>query len=170
MPRKLTKYLLLIYLLISWCSKPRSTSSLLYHLQNFAMLLIRCPLHLQRSPECVGHQNFMRPLWKLSIGLVVVNMLLQRVSKISWMLKAWPYIMLKATCRCWKILHFFFNLLPFGSQVFVALNHLRFFFSFRNIEQQDTNQSQHQKVMMVASIFLFLVFHRHVWLICKGYK
>lgn len=67
----------------------------------------------------------------------------------------------KSHLQVLKNFTFFFNLLPFGSQVFVALNHLRFFFSFRNIEQQDTNQSQHQKVMKVASIFLFLVFHRH---------
>ncbi|KAH0987248.1 hypothetical protein GBA52_014425 [Prunus armeniaca] len=36
-----------------------------FNLKNFVLAPNHCPLHLQPNPECVGHNNFMKPLWKL---------------------------------------------------------------------------------------------------------
>uniref|UniRef100_A0A7C9F270 Uncharacterized protein n=1 Tax=Opuntia streptacantha TaxID=393608 RepID=A0A7C9F270_OPUST len=73
--------------LMLWCISHNFSSSLLpYNLERCQPLqvatlpILRHPRHNQISPECVGHQSFMKPLSMLSISLVVVKKPLQRVS------------------------------------------------------------------------------------------
>jgi SHAQKYF class myb-like DNA-binding protein len=55
-------------------TSPKFCSFLLL-LEKFMLLLTLLPWQIvpQPSHACVGHQNFMKPLWMLSITLVVVN-------------------------------------------------------------------------------------------------
>jgi len=56
-------------------TSPKFLCSFLLLLEKFVLLLTPLPWQIvpQPSHACVGHQNFMKPLWRLSISLGVVN-------------------------------------------------------------------------------------------------
>ena len=132
-------------------TSPKFLCSFLLLLERFMLLLTPLPWQIvpQPSHACVGHQNFMKPLWRLSISLGVVNVcnshaltvvfalkyesfssiylllilqaLLQRVCWSSWKLKGWLSIMWKAICRYLCLTSFNFRLAFYWNTVWACI-------------------------------------------------